>query len=233
MAYVRQNAVGEQEESCQKAQQLTEKYRELQITLDPIDWQQFGMWAPVKVNTLEIASLHDLWQRDGLDLLRQIQMKLLEQAALEAFPARPERKAVMWSPVEVIQPQEFLSLWIITFETGERIPVIEFLSNGQRVYAPFQFDGTHGQHLAMLFGPAHEGEYRLGDRITIKEREHQYTGEIIYIISPSKIIPNKKQASRRYHTVSGAVYTNDVACRYIIDCSDGFPHIAYQSQIVQ
>jgi hypothetical protein len=232
MTYSRRNAVEEQQEACQKAKQITAICEEFQITLDPIGWQQFGMWAPVQVNTIEIASLRDLWPRDKDDLLRQIQIKLLEHAALEALRSKPGIKAVMWSPVEVIQPQAFLSLWIITLETDERIPIIEFLSNERRVYAPFQFDGAHGQHLAMLFGPANEGEYQLGQMITIKEREHQYTGEIIYIISPSKTLPVRKQAPRRYHTVSGAMYTNDVASRYIVDCSDGFPHIAYQSQII-
>jgi hypothetical protein len=232
MAYSRRNAVEEQQEACQKAQDLTAVCEQFHIMLDLIDWQQFGLWAPVKVNNIEIASLRDLWQRDGNDIFRLVQMKLLEHAALETLRSRSGLKAVIWSPVEVIQPQAFLSLWIITLETGERIPIIEFLRNGHRGYAPFQFDGANEQQLAMLFGPGNEGEYHLGEVITIKEREHQYTGEIIYIIPPNKILPNRKQASRRYHTVSGAVYTNDVASRYIVDCSDGFPHIAYQSQII-
>ncbi|HEY0753812.1 MAG TPA: hypothetical protein VGD98_07625 [Ktedonobacteraceae bacterium] len=233
MTLSRRNAVEEQQEAQQKAQQLTAIYAQFNIALDPIDWQQSGMEALVKVNHVEIASLRDLWQRDESDVLRQAQIKLLEHAALKALRSRSGLKVVMWSPVEVVQPQEFLSLWIITFETDERIPIIEFLSDGQRVYAPFQFDEANEQQLAMLFGPAHTGEYYLGETITIKERDHQYTGKIIYILPPSKKPLNNKQASRRYHTVSGAIYTNNDSSRYIVNCCDGFPHIVYQSQIVR
>jgi hypothetical protein len=233
MAYSRRNAVEDKQEACQKARQLAEITEQFHITLDPIDWQEFGMWAPVQVNNVEIAALRDLWQRDSNDLLRQIQIKLLEHAALKVLRSQLNLKAVMWSPIEVIQPQDFLSLWIITFETGERIPIVELLNNGKRVYTHFQFDRSQEQQLAMLFGPANEGAYRLGDVISIKEHERQYTGEIIYILPPSKMFPIRKHASRGYHTISGTAYTNDVAARYIVDCSDGFPHIAHQSQIVQ
>jgi hypothetical protein len=232
MTYSHPNAVEELQEACQKARLLTTICEEFHIILDPIDWQQFGMWAPVKVNTIEIALLRDLWQRDRNDVLRQIQMKLLEQAALATLQSRSGLKAVIWSPVEVVQPQAFLSLWIVTLETDERISIVEFLRNGERVYAPFQFDSADEQQLAALFGPASDGEYRPGEVITIKEREHQYTGEIIYILPPNKMISNRKYAPRRYRTVSGRFYTNDIASRYIVDCRDGFPHIAYQSQIV-
>lgn len=232
MTYSRRNRADEQQEACQKARQITAICGQFHITLDPIDWQQFGMWAPVKVNNIEIASLLDLGQRESDDILRQVQIKLFARAALETLHSRLCHKALMWTPVDVVQPQAFLSLWIITLETNERISIVEFLRNGERVYAPFQFDGANEQQLAALFGPANDGEYRLGEVITIKEREHQYTGEIIYILPPNKMIPNRKYAPRRYHTVSGRVYTNDVASRYIVDCSDGFPHIAYQSQII-
>ncbi len=117
---------------------------QFQITLDPIDWQQFGMWAPVKVNNVEIASLLELRQRDSDDILRQVQIKLFAHAALQTLHARPGLKALMWSPVDVVQPQAFLSLWIITLETDERIPIIEAISNGQRVYEHYQFDGDDG-----------------------------------------------------------------------------------------
>jgi hypothetical protein len=78
-----------------------------------------------------------------------------------------------------------------------------------------------------------EGEYHLGDTVTIKEREHQYTGEIIYIIPPGKVFTSRKSASRGYHTIAGTAYTNDVASRYLVDCNDGFPHIVHQSQVIQ
>jgi len=232
MAYSRRNFVEEQQEACQKAQQLTERSEQCDITLDPIDWQHFGMWAPVKVNNIEIAFLRDLWQRDSNDLLHQVQIKLLENAALEAMQSRRGHKAVMWSPVEVIQPQEFLSLWIITLETDERIPVIEFLSNGRRLYTHFEFDEANTQQLATLFGPASEGDYHLGDTVTIREHERQYTGEIIYIVPSDKAFPIRRHTARGSRAIAGSVPTSGIASRYIVDCSDGFPHIAHQSQII-
>jgi hypothetical protein len=232
MTYSRRNTADEQQEACLKASQITAICGQFQIKLDPIDWQQFGMWAPVKVNTIEIASLMDLRQRESDDILRQVQIKLLAHAALETLHARPGLKVSMWSPVDVVQPQAFLSFWIITLETDERIPIIESIRNGQRVYEHYQFDRSDGQ-LAELFGPMNEGEYHQGDIVTIKERERQYTGEIIYIIPPGKMSTNRKSASRGYHTIAGTAYTNDMVARYLVDCNDGFPHIVHQSQVIQ
>src|SRR5579864_8561890 len=166
MTYLRQNSTDEQQEACQIAKQITAICQQFQITLDPIDWQQFGMRAPVKVNTIEIASLVDLGQRESDDILRQVQIKLFAHAALETLQNRAGLKALMWSPVDVVQPQAFLSLWIITLETDERIPIIESIRNGQRVYEHYQFDGDDGEQLARLFGPVNEGQYHLGDTIT-------------------------------------------------------------------
>ena len=233
MTYSRRNSTDEQQEACQKARQITAICQQFQITLDPIDWQQFGMRAPVKVNTIEIASLVDLGQRESDDILRQVQIKLFAHAALETLHNRPGLKALMWSPVDVVQPQAFLSLWIITLETDERIPIIESIRDGQRVYEHYQFDGDDGQQLARLFGPVNEGQYHLGDTITIRERERQYTGEVIYIIPPGKVLTSRKSASRGYHTIAGTAYTNDVVSRYLVDCKDGFPHIVHQSQVIQ
>jgi hypothetical protein len=233
MTYSRRNNVNEQQEAYQKAIQITEICKQFHITLDPIDWQQFGMWAPVKVNNIEIASLQDLGHRDSDDILRQVQIKLFEHAALETLQSPLYLKAIMWSPVDVVQPQAFLSLWVITLETDERIPIVESIRNGQRVYEHYHFDAGDGEQLASLFGPVNEGEYHLGDIVTIKERERQYTGEIIYIIPPGKMVTNRKYASRGYHTVAGTAYTNDVVSRYIVDCKDGFPHIVHQSQVIQ
>jgi hypothetical protein len=176
----------------------------------------------------------DLCQRESNDILRHIQIKLFEHAALEKIHARPGLKAVMWSPVDVAQPQEFLSLWIITLETDERIPIVEFIANEQRVYEPYTFDSNDKRQITALFGPASEGEYQPGESITIKERERQFTGEIIYIIPPGKVVTNRKYVSRGgYHSTAGSAYTNEVAARYIVDCHDGFPHIVNQSQVVR
>src|SRR5260370_38237963 len=161
------------------------------------------MWAPVKVNTIEIASLLDLGQRDSDDILRQVQIKLFAHAALETLHSRPGLKASMWSPVDVVQPQAFLSLWIIILETDERIPIVESIRNGQRIYQYYQFDKDDEQHLAGLFGPVNEGEYHLGDVVTIKERERHYTGEIIYIIPSSKPFTSRKSSLQWYHSMPG------------------------------
>ncbi len=232
MTFSRRNIAEEQQEACQKAEQITAICGQFNITLDPIDWQQFGMLAPVKVNNIDIASLLDLARRDSDDILRQVQITLFAHAALETLHFRPGLKVLTWSPVEVVQPQAFLNLWIIILETDERIPIIESIKNGQRVYEHYRFDGDNEQ-LAALFGPLQKGEYHLGDMVTIKERERQYSGEIVYIIPPGKISPGRKPVSRGYHTASGAAYTNDVAARYVVDCNDGFPHIVHQSQVIQ
>ena len=233
MAYLRRNIADEQQEACQKAAQITAVCQGFHITLDPIDWRQFGLWAPVKVNTIEIASLLDLGQREGEDLLRQVQIKLFAHAALEALPAHSGLKAVMWTPVEVVQPQAFLSLWIVTLETDVRIPLTESISNGQRVYERYRFDGENEQQLAQLFGPIQEGEYHRGESVTFKERDRHYTGEILYIIPPGKIPISRKNAARGFHSIAAIASTNDVAARYLVDCHDGFPHIVDQLQALQ
>ena len=229
----RRNIAEEQKEACQKAEQITAICKQFNITLDPIDWQQFGLLAPVKVNNIEVASLLDLGRRDSDDILRQVQITLFAHAALETLQFRPDLKVLTWSPVDVVQPQAFLSLWIIILETDERIPIIESISNGQRIYEHYRFDADDGQQLARLFGPVCDGEYHLGATITIKEHERHYTGEIIYIIPSGKMSTSRKSALRGYHTASGTAYTNDVAARYIVDCNDGFPHIVHQSQVIQ
>lgn len=233
MTYSRRSHVEEQQEAYQKAEQITAVCEQFHIALDPIDWQQFGMWAPVRVNRIEIASLLDLGQRDSEDILRQVQLKLLEHAALETLQTRSNLKAMIWSPVDVVRPQAFLSLWIVTLETDERIPITESLRNGERVYEPYVFDRDDWQQLTQLFGPATEGEYHLGETVTVKERDRHYTGEIIYIIPPGKTPTNRKYGPRGYSTFSGAASTNGVASRYIVDCKDGFPHIGHQSQVVR
>src|SRR5579859_5535438 len=104
MSYSRINRAEEQQEAYQKARHITEVCKQLHITLDPIDWQACGMWAPVKVHQIEIAYLVDFGQTDADDILRRVQIKLLEHAALVTTRARPGLKALMWSPVDVVQP---------------------------------------------------------------------------------------------------------------------------------
>ncbi len=232
MSYSRRNRVEEEQEACQKAKDITVVCKQLQITLDPIDWQQYGIWAPVKVHGIEIAYLLDFGQPNVDDILRRIRIKLLEHTALQTVHARPGLKALMWSPVDVVQPQPFLSLWIITLETDERIPIIEALRDGQRVYEPYQFDRDDEDQKASLFGPASEGDYHLGERITMKEHEHQYTGEIIYIVSPSKTPPSRRLASTGYHAMARKANMNEMVAKYIVDCNDGFPHIVHQWQVI-
>lgn len=232
MTYSRRNSAEEQKEACQKAKQLTVMCEKLHITLDPIDWQNSGLLACVTVNTIEISDLLDLGQQDSDSILLRIRIKLLEHAALETLRARPGLKVSIWSPVDVVQPQEFLSLWILTMETDERIAIAEYIRNGQRVYEHYECDLNDGQQLAKLFGPVHKGEYQLGDTVTIEEHERKCTGEIIYIIPPGKALTSRKYPSRGYHTILGKAYTNDVSSRYIIDCNDGFPHVVNQSQVI-
>ena len=88
---------------------------------------------------------------------------------------------MVWSPVDVVQPQAFLSLWIITLETGERIAIAEYIRDGQRIYEHYEINMEDGHYLVELFGPVHIGEYELGETVTIKEHEHQCTGEIVYL----------------------------------------------------
>ncbi len=232
MTYTRRNIAEEQIEACQKAKQIALICEQSHITLDPIDWQSAGMRACVTVNTIKISELLDLRQQDNASILRQIQIKLFEQAALKAAHAQPGLKALMWSPVEVVQPQEFLCLWIVTLETDERVAIAEYLRDDRRVYEHFQVDVHDVKALAKLFGPAHTGEYEPGDMVTIGEHERQCSGEIVYILPPGKAFTNRKYPSRGRHTVMGKVYTNDVSSRYIVDCHDGFPHVVNQWQII-
>ncbi len=233
MTYSRRNTVEEQQEASRQAQHIATHCEQWNLTLDHIDWQQWGMQAPVHVNGVEIAPLLNLGQRECDDLLRHIQIKLLERAAIDTIAPQSEIKALMWRPVAVIQPQTFLSLWIITLETNERIPIVENMHNGQRVYEFYPFDAENKQQLATLFGAFYKGAHHLGDLVTIKEHTNLYTGVIIYSIPPDKDAPPRKPGSKGYHTIGGTVYTNDVAATYLIDCHDGFPHMVRQSQIVQ
>jgi len=231
MSYSRINRAEEQREACQKAKHITEVCKQLHITLDPIDWQVSGMWAPVKVHQIEIAYLLDFGQPDADDILRRVQIKLLEHAALASAHDRPALKALMWSPVDVVQPQPFLSFWVITLDTEERIPIIESLKDGQRVYEPYEFDPNDADQFTKLFGPASQGEFHLGEQITVKEHDHQYIGEIVYIIPPGKTLNNRKPVLRGFQTVARTA--NEMAAKYIVDCNDGFPHIVHQSQVIR
>lgn len=231
MTYSHRNLASEQAEARQKAEQITALCKELSIILDPIDWQGSGMRAWVSVDTIKIGDLMELRQQDSTSILRRVQIKLLERAALECIHARPETKVLMWSPVDVVQPQEFLSLWIITMETDERVAIAEYIRDGKRVYEPYTCDTSKKEQLAKLFGPMRTGEYQSGDSVVIEEHQRKYNGEIVYILPPGKAPANRKSPGKGYHTIAGKAYTNDASARYIVDCHDGFPHLVNQSQI--
>lgn len=232
MTYIRRNSAQEQKDAHQEAQHLTVLCEQLHIMLDPIDWQNAGMQADVTVQRLKIAGLLEMSRQDTASVLRQLQLKLFEQAALKAVGARPGIKAVMWSPVEVVQPQAFLSLWIITLETDERIAIAEYIRDGQRVYEHFVFDGDDGNALVKLFGPSHRGEYECGALVTIGEHERRYNGEIVSLLPPHKAWAHSSSPSRGRHTILGKVYPNDSSSRYVVNCHDGFPHVVNQWQIL-
>lgn len=232
MAYSRINSAEEQKEACQRAQQITVICEKFNITLDAIDWQTYGMRARVTVNAIEISDLLGLNQQDSASILLRVQLKLFEHAALATKRARSGLKALIWSPVDVVQPQEFLSLWIITLETDERVAIAEYIRNGQRVYEHYEFDLHDEQHLAKLFGPAHIGVYHLGETVTIEEHDRKCSGVIVYILSPSKALASRKYPSKGYHTIWGKASTNDVSPRYFVDCHNGFPHVVNQWQII-
>ncbi|HZO75469.1 MAG TPA: hypothetical protein VFB60_24915 [Ktedonobacteraceae bacterium] len=232
MTYSRRNSAQEPDEAYKNAQQLITICQELHITLDPIDWQNFGMQASVTVGKIEISDLSSLSRQGSDSILRLVQIKLFERAARDTLSAQPLPRALIWSPVDVIQPQPFLSLWIITMETDERIPIAEYLRNGHRIYEPYALNIHDEQQLMTLFGPPQTGEYDLGNIITIKERDQQRTGEIIYILGPGKVVTNRKYSSRGYHIIAGKAHTNDLSSRYLVDCHDGFPHLVNQSQVI-
>lgn len=233
MTYSRRNTIEEQQEAARQTQHLATLCAQWHLALDRIDWQRWGMQAPVNVNGVEIAPLLDLGRSEDDDLLRLIQLKLLEHAALTNIPARSAMKALIWYPLTVVQPQAFLSLWIITLETDERIPIAESMCNGQRIYECYPFDAQNTYQLTKLFGAAYQGVHPLGEVVTIKEHARLYTGVIIYSLPPGKGLPQRKNLSKGYRTLAGATSPNDGAATYLIDCHDGFPHIAKQSQIIQ
>lgn len=232
MTYTHRNPAMEQKEACQKAKQVTDICEQFHITLDPIDWQHFGMRAPVTVSALEISDLFDLSRQDNASILRRVQIKLLEHAALETIHAQPGCKALVWSPIDVVQPQAFVSLWIITLETYRRVAIAEYIRDGQRVYEPYESPGNDQHWLAKLFGPVHTGEYQLGEVLTFEEREHTYIGEIVYILAPGKAYTNHTHPSKGRHPTLKKVYANDAPSRYLVDCRDGFPHIVNQWQVI-
>lgn len=227
MTYSRRNIAEEQKEAEQKATHIQAICDALLITLDPIDWQHAGIRAVVAVNTITIGDLVSLGQLDSDSILSRIRSKLLEHAALKAVHPRLDLKTLMWSPLEVIQPQAFLSLWILTMETYERIPVAEYIRNGQRVYEHYAFNVYDERQLVKLFGPAHTAEYRVGDPVTIEERERTCSGKIVYVLPPIKAVTNRKTFARG----EGRPAANEFLSRYLVDCNDGFPHVAKQSQI--
>lgn len=231
MVYLYRNTVEEQKEACQKARQVTATCEKLYITLDPIDWQTYGLRASVTVNKVKISDLLHLSQQDSASILQHIQIRLFEQAALESVHANPGLKATIWSPLEVIQPQEFLSLWVITLQTNERVAIAEYIKNQQRVYERYELDIDDKQQLLQLFGPIYAAEYQPGDIVAIEEREQKCRGKIVYILAPGKAATNRKYSPKGYRGPSGKTETNEIPARYLVACDDGFPHLVNQSQI--
>lgn len=232
MAYVHKYSAEEIKEAGRKAARVMEICEQLHITTDPIDWQTLGIQANVTVNKIAISDLRDLSRQDSESILRLIQIKLLERAARDAIHAHPDVRALIWNPVDVIQPQPFLNLWIMTMETDERVAIAEYLRNGQRTYEHYWLDVHNREQLTTLFGPLHTGDYHIGDSITVEERDRKYSGEIVYILLPGKVPTSRRYSSRGTYSTSGKAYTNEVFSRYLVDCHDGFPHILNQSQII-
>ncbi len=232
MTYSHRNIASEQKEAYQKVKQITAICETLSLTLDPVDWQNAGIRASVTVNAIMISDLLDLGQQDSASLLRRVQLKLLEHAALETIHAHPDLKVSMWSPVDVVQPQAFLSLWVLTMETDERVGIAEYIKNGQRVYEHYKLDVNDEQQLAQLFGPIHKGKYQRGDTVTIEERERKHIGEIVYNLSPGKVLAGRKYPPGGSYATVGKASTTEGSARYLLDCHDGFPHVVNQWQIV-
>jgi len=232
MTYTRRNLVEEQQEARQKIKQLAAICEQLHFQLGPVNWQQDGMRAMVYVNGIEIGPLIEFNQFEVDSVLRRVRINLLAHAALQSVHGAPDMKVLMWSPVDVSRPEEFLSLWIVTLETDERIAIAENIRDNQRVYEPYPFNSSDAEQCARLFGPASEGEYQPGETVTLKEREREFTGQILYSIPPGKVVASgRKPNSRGYHTSAGASSTSSIAARYIVDCHDGFPHIVNQTQV--
>jgi hypothetical protein len=229
MTYARQNTIEEQREATRQVRRLASLCKELYITLDAVDCQQYGMRAPVSVQGIEIASLIDLYQREPADILRMVRIKRLERAALAAAARQPGTKALVWSPVETSGQQDFLSLWVISLETNERVAIAEYVRDGERVYEPYALDRDNEQQLAALFGPTTEGTYRRGERVTIKVRDHEYSGVVLHICAGSRAPTQRTYGSRNSGPLQAN--SNEASAKYIVDCGDGFPHIVQQAQV--
>ncbi|GCE15901.1 hypothetical protein [Tengunoibacter tsumagoiensis] len=233
MVYSHRNMVEEQKEAAQKVQQITTICEGLSIKLDPVDWQNFGMRAGVTVNKIKIADLIELTRQDSASILRSIQIKLFEHAALQAMGARPDLKVLIWSPVDVVQPQAFASLWILTVETNKRIAIAEYIRDGQRIYEQYTLNVNDRQQLTQLFGPLHKGEYHIGDVVTIEDHQQKSAGKIVYVLPAGKESTSRKYTARSGSmSMRGKVATNEVSSRYIVDCQDGFPHMVNQWQVM-
>jgi hypothetical protein len=233
LSYTQRNTAQDQQEACQKARAITAICQQLSLPPDPINWQKDGMWAKVSVKEIPIAPLLDFGEPRADDILRLVRMKLLEHAALQAAHAGPETKASIWSPVAVVQPQPFLSFWVITLETHERIPIVEVIRGGQRIYEPYPFDRDDAEQTVSLFGPPSQGDHHPGETITIKEHDYHYTGEVLYVIPAGKAANSRKPGAGGSHTFTRTAPLNEVAAKYLVDCNDGFPHLVSSSQVIR
>lgn len=73
------------------------------------------------------------------------------------------------------------------------------------------------QDLDELYGESGYSDYRIGDTIRFREAGQIMSGEILHIAAPSQTPVSKKP----------------VPTSLQVDCSDGFPHIVYASDIVE
>jgi hypothetical protein len=72
------------------------------------------------------------------------------------------------------------------------------------------------QNLEALLGPSGKSDYSVGDTIKFREGASVLSGEIIHIEAAGTTPVSKTPHPLTYH----------------VDCSDGWPHLVYPSQVI-